>query len=83
MPASGKPRRFELKASKPDTDNQVAMGLGVAIPHMRDEGCVYMDYNATTPIYPEVSRIGGHLLSKLTHILWLITQPSSTGVQRS
>jgi len=30
------------------------MGLADAIPHLQDEGCVYMDYNATTPIFPEV-----------------------------
>lgn len=37
----------------------VVMGLAAAIPHLQDEGCVYMDYNATTPIFPEV-RKGNH-----------------------
>ena len=32
----------------------VATGLGTALAHLQDEECVYMDYNATTPIFPEV-----------------------------
>lgn len=28
-------------------------GVGSALPHLQD--CVYLDYNATTPIYPEVT----------------------------
>ena len=28
--------------------------LGEALPHIRDSGCIYLDYNATTPIFPEV-----------------------------
>ena len=36
------------------------MGLADAIPHLQDEGCVYMDYNATTPIFLEV-RKGDHI----------------------
>lgn len=32
----------------------VAMALGTALQHMQDDGCVYLDYNATTPIFPEV-----------------------------
>lgn len=28
-------------------------GVGAPLPHLQD--CVYLDYNATTPIYPEVS----------------------------
>ncbi len=38
----------------------VVMGLADAIPHLQDEGCVYMDYNATTPIFLEV-RKGDHI----------------------
>ena len=34
----------------------VVMGLADAVPHLQDEGCVYMDYNATTPIFPEVRK---------------------------
>ena len=28
-------------------------GLGEPLPHLAD--CIYVDYNATTPIYPEVA----------------------------
>lgn len=30
-------------------------GLGQALPHLARTGCIYLDYNATTPIFPEVS----------------------------
>ena len=29
--------------------------LGEALPHLEQAGCIYLDYNATTPIFPEVS----------------------------
>ena len=32
------------------------MRLGTAISHLQDERCIYMDYNATTPVFPEVLR---------------------------
>ena len=28
--------------------------IGVPLPHLESTGCCYMDYNATTPIFPEV-----------------------------
>lgn len=31
-------------------------GLGQALPHLARTGCIYLDYNATTPIFPEVHR---------------------------
>ncbi len=31
-------------------------GLGQALPHLARTGCIYLDYNATTPIFPEVLR---------------------------
>ena len=30
-------------------------GIGQALPHLTSTGCLYLDYNATTPIFPEVS----------------------------
>lgn len=30
------------------------MPIGELIPYTQDTGCVYLDYNGTTPIYPEV-----------------------------
>ncbi|KAG2493247.1 hypothetical protein HYH03_008385 [Edaphochlamys debaryana] len=30
-------------------------GLGEALPHLTRSGCLYLDYNATTPILPEVA----------------------------
>jgi cysteine desulfurase len=30
-------------------------GLGEPLPHIEASGCVYLDYNATTPIFPEVA----------------------------
>ncbi|GLC33157.1 hypothetical protein PLESTB_000364400 [Pleodorina starrii] len=32
-----------------------ASGVGVALPHLTRTGCIYLDYNATTPIFPEVA----------------------------
>jgi hypothetical protein len=29
--------------------------LEEALPHLQDTGCIYLDYNATTPIWPQVS----------------------------
>lgn len=29
---------------------------GKTLPHLKDSGCVYLDYNATSVIYPEVSK---------------------------
>ena len=29
--------------------------LGEALPHLEQAGCIYLDYNATTPIFPEAS----------------------------
>lgn len=37
--------------------NPVATGLGTALAQLQDEECVYMDYNATTPIFPEVDKM--------------------------
>ncbi|KAL3145998.1 hypothetical protein ABBQ38_015358 [Trebouxia sp. C0009 RCD-2024] len=34
----------------------VVMTLGTALQHMQEDGCVYLDYNATTPIFPEVAQ---------------------------
>ncbi|KXZ56275.1 hypothetical protein GPECTOR_1g240 [Gonium pectorale] len=31
-------------------------GVGIALPHLTRIGCIYLDYNATTPIFPEVAR---------------------------
>ncbi|CAM9194051.1 unnamed protein product [Scytosiphon promiscuus] len=31
-------------------------GLAVALPYRGTQRCIYMDYNATSPIFPEVSR---------------------------
>ncbi|PNW80545.1 hypothetical protein CHLRE_07g322000v5 [Chlamydomonas reinhardtii] len=31
------------------------VGLGQALPHLTRTGCIYLDYNATTPIFPEVA----------------------------
>ena len=28
--------------------------LGMPLPHIQAAGCIYMDYNGTTPIFPEV-----------------------------
>ena len=33
-----------------------AMTLGTALQHMQENGCTYLDYNATTPIFPEVTQ---------------------------
>lgn len=30
-------------------------GLGEPLPGMAQSGCIYLDYNATTPIFPEVA----------------------------
>lgn len=30
------------------------MPIGDPLPHCQDTGCVYLDYNGTTPIFPEV-----------------------------
>lgn len=38
------------------TQLSVVMTLGTALQHMQEDGCVYLDYNATTPIFPEVRR---------------------------
>ncbi|GIL75868.1 hypothetical protein Vretimale_5575 [Volvox reticuliferus] len=32
-----------------------AVGLGLELPHLKRTGCIYLDYNATTPIFPEVA----------------------------
>lgn len=32
-------------------------GLGCPLPALQQKGCIYLDYNATTPIWPEVSLI--------------------------
>ena len=31
-------------------------GIGVPLEHTQQRDCVYLDYNATTPVYPEVGR---------------------------
>lgn len=33
------------------------VGLGQALPHLTRTGCIYLDYNATTPIFPEVRQV--------------------------
>lgn len=45
-----------VKRASRRTNLSVVMTLGTALPHMQKEGCIYLDYNATTPIFPEVRR---------------------------
>ena len=33
--------------------------LGTSLPHIQVAGCIYMDYNGTTPIFPEVCHMMG------------------------
>ena len=33
----------------------MAPGIGRALPHLTETGCLYLDYNATTPVFPEVA----------------------------
>lgn len=39
--------------------------VGTPLPHLQEAGCIYLDYNATTPIFPEVS-LGQLLLEALS-----------------
>lgn len=39
--------------SPAEQQQAAAVGVGTPLPHMQD--CIYLDYNATTPIYPEVA----------------------------
>lgn len=45
-----------VKRASRRTNFSVAMTLGTALPHMQEEGCIYLDYNATSPMFPEVRR---------------------------
>lgn len=47
-------RARTVKGVTPRTKVSIAMTLGTALQHLQEDGCVYLDYNATTPIFPEV-----------------------------
>ena len=53
----------------------VVMTLGTALQHMQEDGCVYLDYNATTPIFPEVRR------NRLRQSLILVRLPDQLQLQ--
>lgn len=48
--------------------------LGEPLPHLKQTGCIYLDYNATTPIFPQVAQ-------EMAPFLWNnFGNPSSTHV---
>jgi selenocysteine lyase/cysteine desulfurase len=49
----GAPASSTAAAAGPGT--AALPGLGEALPHLEQAGCIYLDYNATTPIFPEAS----------------------------
>lgn len=43
-------------SSQPANSEHVSLpGLGEALPHLAEAGCLYLDYNATTPVWPQAS----------------------------
>ncbi len=49
-PASG-----NATAERRETATAAMPGLGEPLPYIEASGCIYLDYNATTPIFPEVA----------------------------
>ena len=56
VPITTRRQRSTVKKVAHRLKLSVAMTLGTALQHMQEDGCIYLDYNATTPIYPEVRR---------------------------
>ena len=56
-PALATRRQLRARTVTGVTHRTLAMTLGTALQHMQEDSCIYLDYNATTPIFPEVRRL--------------------------
>ena len=56
-PALTTQRQLRARTVTGVTHRTLAMTLGTALQHMQEDSCIYLDYNATTPIFPEVRRL--------------------------